>query len=159
MGKSAQGKARSSSEHSPSAWIHSNSRWLKGPMASPNRIVFDTYPSAACDRSRTWNGPSETPPEPRSTGAPPRGWARQYDWVAWSMHCWALTSTCWPRPDNVRSRRAMSDAAAASAEAWRNAWSRGTRNGGRSRSPIMAMCIPAAAMVRSVACQSALGPV
>ena len=68
-------------------------------------------------------------------------------------------STCCPSPLLDRSASASMAPTAASPAAWRKACGTAVRTGARSSSPVMASWQPAAWTVRSVAGQSAFGPV
>ena len=66
---------------------------------------------------------------------------------------------CWPQPERSRSCSATSTAQAASPPVFAHTWGTEMRTGGRSRSPVRDTWPLAAARVRSVATQPALGPV
>ena len=105
------------------------------------------------------NWPSWTAPGSRTgVSAPTRAFII-WNWVQSANDCWAEVSMCWPSPDRRRSWRAMRTAPAVSAAAFSQAWGGPIRTGGRSRSPVSDMVPLEATMVRSVAAQSALGPV
>ena len=99
-----------------------------------------------------------TPPPDRRTVGSPTGGFRVEGSEAPKTEACTEQSTCWPTPLRDRSASATRAPTTASQQPCIQAWGSVVRTGGRSGSPVTAICPLAATSVRSVASQSALGP-